>query len=128
MLMVCAQFMTAAHACPVIGGLASPASVAMAAMPGCVEGMTGDMTGDMSGAAEPTALCHAHCHQGQQNLSATSAQDASAAAVLLVACLDWRAVVLPAGVMLPGLHGAGGWRASPSGAAPAGPTRLILRI
>ena len=112
-LLLCAQWATAAYACPRMAAPA-PGSVAM-----------GDCPGHMGAAADPgqPQLCKAHCQQGSQSVdSATPAHAAAATAPLLLAVLDWSAAWhVPAAP--PGRR-----TAFLAGASPPGDPPLYLRL
>jgi hypothetical protein len=109
-----AQFATAAYACP--RAAADPSAPAvMADMPGC-DGATPD-------ALDPSQpqLCKAHCERGSQTVNTPSAFDLPAAALML-AVLDWSPRSLLAAPAA-SRHGQ-----VPSGAAPPGSPPLYLSL
>lgn len=112
-MLLLAQWLTAAYACPVAP---DPAAAVAVSMPGC--------DGHMSGARDPEQplLCQMHCSQGAQTVQTAPGVDLPTAPAVLLAILDWTQAAQPA------LHSADRPAPLATGAPPPGSPPLYLRL
>lgn len=112
-MLLLAQWLTAAYACPAVAGSGAAAAVSM---PGC--------DGHMSGARDPEQplLCQMHCLQGAQTVQSAPGADLPPAPAVLLAILDWTQAARPA------LHSADSPAPLATGAPPPGSPPLYLRL
>lgn len=112
-MLLLAQWLTAAYACPAVAGSGAAAAVSM---PGC--------DGHMSGARDPEQplLCQMHCSQGAQTVQSVPGADLPPAPAVLLAILDWTQAARPA------LHSADSPAPLATGAPPPGSPPLYLRL
>lgn len=112
-MLLLAQWLTAAYACPVADGSGTALAVSM---PGC--------DGHMSGARDPAQplLCRMHCSQGAQTVQSAPGADLALAPAMLLAILDWTPAALAP------LHSAERPAPAATGAPPPGSPPLYLRL